>query len=345
MFRTSLIAVGVASLALTGGRVAAETQKPSAISFATLTPSLSVASSGAIADIPWSEHVYSAATGEPVDVSVSTSYPATEDIGQHWADFYAALPHGRELERLKVYVAPLGQLQTVCGRSAVGCYGDDQLVQVNEAALGFSPEEVGRHEYGHHIALNRLNTPWPAFDWGPKRWATAAKICARVRSSDAYPGDESLLYRLNPGEAFAEAYRVLIDTKLGQADPPWPLVDESFYPDQSQLEAVEQDVAAPWTGPTTTTFHPRLNRRSAWERRLSTPLDGTMTIRVAAPSGADVRVALLAGNGRKVLAARRSSRGVPFNVHAEVCGERSVTALVSAVTSARRRIEVRVTVP
>ena len=99
------------------------------------------------------------------------------------------------------------------------------------ACARLRPEEVARHEYGHHIALNRSNAPWPAFDWGPKRWATAAHICPRVRWNTAYPGDESLLYKLNPGEAFAEAYRVLVDMLLGEAHPAWPLVDPSFYPD------------------------------------------------------------------------------------------------------------------
>ena len=145
-------------------------------------------------------------------------------------------------------------MQAICGGSAVGCYGDDQLIVTNEPALGFRPEEVARHEYGHHVALNRSNAPWPAFDWGPKRWATAAHICPRVRWNTAYPGDESLLYKLNPGEAFAEAYRVLVDMKLGEAHPAWPLVDPNFYPDGPALDAVEQDIGSPWTGPTAQTF-------------------------------------------------------------------------------------------
>ena len=148
-------------------------------------PALSHTSGGDLGDIPWIEHVYTASTNEQVDVSVSSAYPADQPIGQRWADFFAALPHGPELARLKAYVAPLSEVQVICGGSAVGCYGDDQLIVTNEPALGFAPEEVARHEYGHHIALNRSNAPWRAFDWGPKRWATAAHVCSRVRWNDA----------------------------------------------------------------------------------------------------------------------------------------------------------------
>jgi hypothetical protein len=355
MLRSPVIAAAVTILAVSGGRVAAGAQAPGArlstadrlgvISLATVTPALSRAGAGSIADVPWSKRVYSAAPGEFVDVSVSTAYADSEDIGRQWANFFASLPHGRELELLEVFVAPLEQVQAICGRNAVGCYGDDQLVLVTEAALGFAPEEIARHEYGHHIALNRLNTPWRALEWGPKHWATVARICARVRSHSAYPGDESLLYKLNPGEAFAETYRVLVDTTLGQTQPSWPLVDSSFYPDQGELEAVEQDVAAPWTGPTTGVFNTRLNQRSVWERRLSTPLDGTVTVDVAAPRSVHARVVLLAADQRTVLGVGRSSGGSRFTVSTQVCGERSAVVVVRAANSRGRRIEVRVTVP
>ena len=237
-----LIATTAAVLAVGCPASRAHSAPPTVFGLASRVPALSRANGGNLGDIQWIERVYTASTSEPVDVSVSPSYPADQPIGQRWADFFAALPHGPELARLEAYVAPLSEVQAICGGSAVGCYGDDQLIVTNEPALGFAPEEVARHEYGHHIALNRSNAPWPAFDWGPKRWATAARICQRVRWNNAYPGDESLLYRLNPGEAFAETYRVLVDTLLGEAHPAWPLVDPSFYPDQAALDAVEQDM-------------------------------------------------------------------------------------------------------
>jgi len=330
-----------AAMLTLGAHASKQPERSQGLSLATLAPTLSRGSADAIADIPWSENVVSSSTGETVDVSVSTSYPAADDIGRQWADFFAGLPHGPELKLLRAYVAPLEQVHTICGLNAVGCYGDDQLVLANEPASGFEPAEIARHEYGHHIAFNRLDTPWPAFDWGPKHWATAAGICARVRSDSAYPGDEFLLYKLNPGEAFAETYRFLVDTKLGQEQPSWSVVDNSFYPGQAELDAVEQDVAAPWAGPTTYVFRAQPRRGSVWEQRLSTPLDGTVRLGVTAPRGTDISVELLAADGRKVLA----SRGARSTIEARICGERSLIVRVRATRASARSVELRVSVP
>jgi hypothetical protein len=297
-------------------------------------PALSAGAGGPLGDIQWSEQRYTGQTGESVDVSVSPSYSAGEAIGQRWADFFAGLLHGPELPLLRAYVATLPEVQAICGGKAVGCYGDDQLILTNEPAYGFSPEEVGRHEYGHHVARNRSNAPWPAFDWGPKRWATAAHICSRVRWNSAYPGDESLLYRLNPGEAFAEAYRVLVDTKLGEAHPGWPLVDPSFYPDQAALDAIEQDVVSPWAIPTAHVFH---TRGLVWARRVATPLDGTLTVRLTRPAA----LALTGDDGQAMRPTGRRGMTLTYRV----CGERSVGIRVTAPDKARLRVDLEVATP
>ena len=306
---------------------------PTVFDLASRLPALSRANGADLGDIKWNEHVYTASTGEPVDVAVSTSYPADQPIGQRWADFFAALPHGPELARLAAHVAPLSEVHVICGGSAVGCYGDDRLILTNEPASGFDPEEVARHEYGHHIALNRSNAPWPAFDWGPKRWATAARICPRVHWNDAYPGDESLLYKRNPGEAFAEAYRVLVDTRLEETQPSWQLVDTSFYPDQVALDAVEQDVTSPWTGPTVISF--RIHGE-AWTHRLATPLDGTLTVYLTGSA----RVTLVGDDGQPMRPASKHGRSLAY----QVCGQRSVTVRVIS-RNVSRRLDLRMTTP
>ena len=76
-----------------------------------------------------------------------------------------------------------------------------------------TPQEVVRHEYGHHVAANRLNPPWSAADWGPKTWATDQGICALAAAGTAFPGNESDHYELNPGEAWAESYRIFADQR------------------------------------------------------------------------------------------------------------------------------------
>ena len=266
-------------------------------------------------------------------IDLRTRDDTGEAIGQRWADFFALLPHGPELQLLRAYIASLAEVREVCGGSAVGCYGDDQLILTNEPAFGFSPEEVARHEYGHHIALHRSNAPWPAVDWGPKHWATAAQICRRVRKSTAFPGDQSLEYKLNPGEAFTEAYRVLVDTRLGETHPSWPLVDSSFYPDQAALDAVAADVVSPWSGPTMRTFHVR-GHVSA--RRLATPLDGTLTVQVTHPAG----VMLVGDDGQPMPPTGR--RGMTSTYR--VCGERSLLITV-APADVGRGVDFRVVTP
>ena len=305
-------------------------------------PALAGGGTDAIEAMHWTEAVFFASTHEPVDVSVSTSYPADQPIGQHWADFFASLPHGTELARLKVYVAPLRQVQEICGRSAVGCYGDDRLIVTNEPALGFAPEEIARHEYGHHIALNRSNAPWRAFDWGPKHWATAAGVCRRAHSSTAYPGDESLLYRLNPGEAFAEAYRVLVDTRLG-ASPTWPLVDASFYPDRAVLDAVEKDVLLPWSGAGVRVLHVRIPPGDRpWAQRVETPLDGTFGVTL--PRGLRAVVSLIGDDATPLLRTDLFPRK-PTPLHYEICGQRSVTIQITAPARRDLTFELGISVP
>jgi hypothetical protein len=304
---------------------------PTVFNLASRLPAFAQANGGNLGEVQWVEHIYTARTNEPVDVAVSASYPPDQPIAQHWADFFAGLPHGPELARLKAHIAPLSEVQTICGGGAVGCYGDNQLIVTNEQVLGFAPEEVARHEYGHHIALNRSNAPWPALDWGSKRWATAARICSRVRWNSAYPGDESLLYKLNPGEAFAEAYRVLVDTQAGEARPSWPLVDASFYPDQAALDAVEQDIVNPWLGPTALDFRAH---GKVWEHRVPTPLDGTLTVRLARSAG----LVLIGDDGRALRPTIERKRSLAY----QICGQRSVTVRVISRSDVT---QLRVTTP
>jgi hypothetical protein len=44
-------------------------------------------------------------------------------------------------------------------------------------------------------------------------WATQMGICSRAESRTVHPGDEGFFYSLNPGEGFAEAYRVLVEDR------------------------------------------------------------------------------------------------------------------------------------
>jgi hypothetical protein len=89
-----------------------------------------------------------------VNVSVSDSYPADDAVGQGWAEFFAGLVHGSELQLLHVYVATPAEVQSKCGNSdALGCYGSNELVIPGEPVDGVDPKM---------IATMSTATMWPS---------------------------------------------------------------------------------------------------------------------------------------------------------------------------------------
>jgi hypothetical protein len=274
---------------------------------------------GAIARIRWYARRYATAGGESVDVRVSSSYGADPATAQQWADFFASLLHGPELGLLRAYVAPLDEVQELCHGDALGCYWANRLVMVGDSSGGIPPAAVAAHEYGHHVANNRINAPWRALDWGTKRWASHMNVCTRAAGGRAFPGDEGSAYELNPGEAFAESYRVLNERERGIPFT-WPIVDPSFIPDEGALEALRQDVVTPWTGTTTRTIRARFSTgRRVWARRLATPLDGQLD--VASPGSSDVR---LTSNGQSLARATWTGGAGGKSLAYQICGRRSV---------------------
>jgi hypothetical protein len=270
-------------------------------------------------------------TGETVTVYVSPALPVELGTPQSWADFLAELVHGPEISALRAYIATFDEMQELCGEHALGCYTPDSMVSMGETALGATAAEVVRHEYGHHIAFHRLNSPWPAINWGPKHWASHERVCARATDGTAYPGDEGTRYFLNPGEAWAETYRLLDERKAGVTSSGWPIVDSSFYPDEAAFQDAERDVLQPWSSPRATVYKNRFTSKGKrmWTVPLTTPLDGSAEITVSLPKGGLHEVALVDVARKKVLAvglwAGRSVKKIATNV----CGHR---ALVLRIT-------------
>ena len=178
----------------------------------------------------WAGGAYTTHTGERVTVFVSMTYTDADALALRWANFLSTLLHGSELALVRAHVAPLAEVEDFCEKRVLGCYGGNTLISIGEPVEDVTAEEVMRHEYGHHVAANRQNPPWAAVDWGTKRWASAADVCARVARQTAFPGDEDLYYSRNPGEAFAEAYRVLNEVRSGAGGFTWTLADPSFSP-------------------------------------------------------------------------------------------------------------------
>jgi len=285
------------------------------------------------AGAPWGGE-YTASSGEIVKVLASSTYPEDPALGQRWADFVAGLVHGSELATITVYLAPLVEVQGVCGKQALACYDDSQSMLIapgDDPAQDLSAEAVVTHEYGHHVAANRLNPPWDALDWGTKRWATYEQVCSRTQAGELFPGDESSgRYELNPGEGFAESYRVMNERKAQLAEPPWDIVDPSLAPDDTALALLEQDVATPWTASTLRTVRGSFGPYGSPSRRwaIGAALDGTARATLRAPKRLKLTVELRAG-GATVARATKPAGATTASVSTTACGRRSFQAVVT----------------
>lgn len=295
----------------------------------------------------WRGGPITTSTGETVRVFVSDTYPVEQVTPEAWAEFLVGLVHGPELALVTVYIAPLAEVQELCGDEALGCYSANRIVSVGDALPdGTSPEEVVRHEYGHHVAFHRVNPPWLAIDWGPKRWASAAGVCARVVRKEAFPGDEGRNYAQNPGEAWAEVYRLLDERRAGITTARWTIIAPSFYPDEAAFQAAERDVLEPWTGSSATVFRRVFGKRTkkVWWIPLSTPLDGELRVSVSLPRNGRHEVALVGPDRSTVL---RRAQWVGQNAKlatTTVCGQRTLFLRVTQ-QGALGRVTVVVTTP
>jgi hypothetical protein len=286
---------------------------------------LSASSARRLATAAWSGRMYTTTGGETVSVFVAEGYLDGDAAGRRWAEFFGSLVHGSELGLFTAYVTTPTSVTEMCqNERALGCYGSSTLVIPGEPVAGVSPEEIARHEYGHHVAANRQNPPWRAIDWGTKRWASAAKVCARVGAGTAFPGDEDAHYEQNPGEGFAEAYRVLNEFKAGISSSAWSIVDPTYYPDRAALEALERDVLEPWTSGVTSRqryrFAPGAKRVRTMP--LATALDGDLAIVASFERGWLFDVDLLGPDGKRVLARALWSGASLKRLTYTICGER-----------------------
>ena len=325
--------------------------------FAPLTSTIAAALSAAVVGSPhaavrpaairavsWHGGPQRTGTGEVVTVYVSDSY-ADGDLAARWAGFLAGLVHGSELQALTAYVAPAAELEALCGSAeAAGCYGGNRLVFDGTDELGIRPEAIAAHEYGHHVAANRQNLPWRALDWGPKHWASQVGVCARAAGGTAFPGDEGDRYTLNPGEGFAETYRVLNGMSTG-IEPDWPIIDPSFRPESTALEAARRDVLEPWRAATTQTVVHRFRAAEprTWTTRIATPLDGDVTVQLSYPVAASFGATAIAPD-RHVLAGAAQTGTGRRELSFQACGQRSFELRIARQRAAGS-VRVRITTP
>lgn len=285
----------------------------------------------------WGGH-YTTSTGETVNVTASDRYPVDENVTRAWAEFLTSLVHGPEVARVTLYLAPYSEVQSVCGFEALACYLRQREVIVaprDDFPAGPTAQAIVTHEYGHHIARNRSNPPWDPLRHGTKRWSSRVGVCQRTSEGTLFPGGQGFRYRLDPGEGFAESYRVLNELRAGRPESAWEVVDTSLRPDPPALAALERDVLDPWTAPTLETRVGTFRRRGTTTRSfaLATPLDGSLKINLAAPTSARFRLSLYDTSRRTTVA---SARPGVRTISTRICGQRSLSVRVTQVAGKGR---------
>ena len=288
-----------------------------------------------------------ATNGETVTIYFSDSYPVDQTLALKWADFMTSLVHGSELSTVTIHLAPLAEVQRSCGQDAVACYSSDsqQIVAPgDDVDAETSAEGVLAHEYGHHVADSRLNPPFAAVDYGTKRWASYENVCARTNSGQLFPGAEDARhYLLNPGEAFAESYRVLNEQKLGLTLDPWNIVSTLLFPDATALSLLDEDVVQPWAPSAATRLRVTLTKSLRTKSFvIATPYDGTLSL---APShSGTARVGLVvADSAGTPLATRTIVSRSATPVSTTICGQRTYSARVKLTGKITNKTKTTVT--
>ncbi len=287
-----------------------------------------------------------ASDGETVKIFFSSSYPVDPALAKQWADFMTSLVHGPELATVTIDLEPLAEVQQTCGGQALACYSPQTATIIapgDDVDAQTSAKGVLTHEYGHHIAANRLNPPFVSEDYGTKRWASYENVCAKTSSGDLFPGAEDLRhYTLNPGEAFAESYRVLNEQKLELPQEPWDVVTTALYPDATALSLLEQDITTPWTANTAKKLVATLSSKTRTRTySVSVPYDGKLTLSPRQTRSVKVGVSLLSGGSTVATTSLKRASGSSLST--TVCGQRAFMLRVKLTGAVTKKTKTTVT--
>jgi hypothetical protein len=246
---------------------------------------------------------YPTKDGGTVQAAISDNYGNQLDthIVQSYVDFLDSLDHGAELHTLRIFIAPPEEVLSECGgqEGTLACYDSRTKMmfvpgaEPDTGASGVTLSYIVAHEYGHHIAASRSNTPFSAFAVGPKYWASYEMVCDRSLKGLLAPGNEAQFYRSNPGEAWAETY-----AQLKYPEVSWQY-DPILKPDAAAFDAARRDVLTPWTAPTTKVFTGTFGKRGSNTKRFGfdLTLDGSISFRLKGPRTSNYNL-VLSSNGR-----------------------------------------------
>jgi len=264
------------------------------------------------------------ADGYAVRVTLSPSIPPTDANrakAQSYVDLLASHRHGSELAKLSLYIAPLSEIYSndLCGQGSDACYYDNENTEyvADQSTPGsdFPLEYVVTHEYGHHIANNRKNTPWKALEYGPKYWSSEQNICIGVDKGRFFPGNQDKHYFDDPGENWAEGYAAMNYPGLA-----WNY-NRKLKPDAADFAAARRDILQPWKGNVKSKFSGSLSGSSQSKRfRIPLTLDGKVSARLSGPGGAQYDLQFEDPDG---VFARSKKKGSRDNLSQNQCGYRS----------------------
>jgi hypothetical protein len=255
-------------------------------------------------------HAYPTKDGKSVAVAISDGYAGqiSQTVAQSYVDFLDSLAHGPELARLRIIIAPPSEVLAGCGRAdgTLACYDSGTFIMLvpgeqMQTTSGVTTSYVVAHEYGHHIAANRLNTPFNAFRFGPKYWASYERVCDRSARGLLAPGNEDRFYTSNPGEAWAETYAQLKYPEISWQYTPL------LKPDKGAFEAAMRDVSTPWAKQVSEVFKGKFRKRGSNVKRFNftLTLDGALDLRLRGPRKANYDL-VITSNGRSQGRTRRS---------------------------------------
>src|SRR5690348_5783160 len=108
-------AIGVALAAPLGHPPTPAAAAPLFERLSTGTITLSPRAARRVTKLDWQAGPTTANTGETVNVEVSDAIPDPATVAQKWANFFAGLLHGSELQLLTVYVVPGTEVGSDCG--------------------------------------------------------------------------------------------------------------------------------------------------------------------------------------------------------------------------------------